>query len=764
MNRINTKNKETNLLKLTPFKICLCNLIYAFTREDNTKITKDLNDSSIDKYSIICLLYYDSFQSEISKSFFLNTITEKLSSIGIPEKEITTINSQLISITNELNDSIQGINDLYSFLDKIGSIIKTEDNLVSYFSKGGFIDNFLRKCFNAFYKLTFEELSQLYQSLKQYNTEDKITLSLSNNENEKLFVQCFDNKELFRNIKDYISNFQQKCFFVSGNDASDPDPNCTNIQQPINDKLYNLYKFFDYNLYKLSNDETSTNPTIPSPNNDNKIHHSLLALVSFYYEQKCFDKAIQLLFECIKLSQSNCDHEALLKCFLWMTKIFIYAGNYSLATQCLSTCLIKSFQNNYHLIHLLSSVEFANLNYVFNATIGDSPNSLDEKIIAHSKNYIQLYKNILEYCTLNEDGENNNLDKLVHYALCHLILSLLEKGEHSLALNYLTNISLKQLFNKGLSPSSNDKCLSKEMQWSFAMFAVSLEDYEPTISFELLNGIITSKTREVDNELIGMLQLFIMKYISQYCNRTLKMNNDVIKQMGLFYEYQLEFYDLLSLYERNSIAVNIEKRLSLYIKRCDDYHFNRYKNKALVLLCKLYLGLGKISEAIVISKKLNEKADNRYETMTALISLSYCYYQIKNMPECNKCLSQIERCIEKIGFINDKFDYYYLKVNYMKAMKDNDIVLLKNNMVECAINAILLNNKRKIKKISRVMEEYDLFKPMLKIISDNFLPMNKKLFTLIEKYPLPANDVFNVIMMIHKNNVDFIEKWLKKID
>jgi hypothetical protein len=37
-----------------------------------------------------------------------------------------------------------------------------------------------------------------------------------------------------------------------------------------------------------------------------------------------------VLIESIKLNQSNCDHEGLLKCFLWMQKIYRNAGNHEM--------------------------------------------------------------------------------------------------------------------------------------------------------------------------------------------------------------------------------------------------------------------------------------------------------------------------------------------------------------------------------------------------------------------------------------------------
>ena len=65
-----------------------------------------------------------------------------------------------------------------------------------------------------------------------------------------------------------------------------------------------------------------------SSSNETKIHYSLLYLANLYYDCGYYKKAIQILFECVKLSQSNCDHEALLKCFLWLSMIYTQIGNF----------------------------------------------------------------------------------------------------------------------------------------------------------------------------------------------------------------------------------------------------------------------------------------------------------------------------------------------------------------------------------------------------------------------------------------------------
>ncbi len=61
---------------------------------------------------------------------------------------------------------------------------------------------------------------------------------------------------------------------------------------------------------------------------DNRTHYALLISAEEYYNRNHYEESVDILTECIKLDQSNCDHEGLVKCFIWLYKIFRNLGQF----------------------------------------------------------------------------------------------------------------------------------------------------------------------------------------------------------------------------------------------------------------------------------------------------------------------------------------------------------------------------------------------------------------------------------------------------
>ena len=91
----------------------------------------------------------------------------------------------------------------------------------------------------------------------------------------------------------------------------------------------NIHKFFDTNYSFF----------LGPPS---KIHYSFLSHVEINFNHKYYDKALSCIIstnklkfnhlalnDCIKQSQYQVNHEALIKCFLWMQKINRNLGNYN---------------------------------------------------------------------------------------------------------------------------------------------------------------------------------------------------------------------------------------------------------------------------------------------------------------------------------------------------------------------------------------------------------------------------------------------------
>ena len=61
---------------------------------------------------------------------------------------------------------------------------------------------------------------------------------------------------------------------------------------------------------------------------ENKTHYALLNSAEEYFHKNYYEQSVDILIECIKLDQNNCDHEGLIKCFIWLHKIFRNLGNF----------------------------------------------------------------------------------------------------------------------------------------------------------------------------------------------------------------------------------------------------------------------------------------------------------------------------------------------------------------------------------------------------------------------------------------------------
>ena len=372
-----------------------------------------------------------------SKSLLISEIKNQISSkIGeinknlVKKEEILT--NTLISLLNENLTNIKTINDLFSFFKQNLSFLKEifvpenfnvnseeeiEKNIPVYNIDGiGIIDIYIKKCLLCFKRLSFPKLIKLYEDIIKFTNDTILTNHIENlsiKEREYYFSEIFNkNTNSFFNSDIFFGNpnneIKKENLNKFDNILFNKDDDNTN---KLNHRLFLMHKFYDYHLKYLYNDNSTTNQT--------KLHYCLLYLTNLYYDCGYYEHALQILFECVKLSQSNCDHEALLKCFLWLSIIYIQKGDYNLASQCLKTCLIKSFQNNYQLLYLISSIELSNLNFIFGASVGIKSesqnfginsinyNNLEEKIISHSNDFEHLLNNIADYFSINLNNSNN---------------------------------------------------------------------------------------------------------------------------------------------------------------------------------------------------------------------------------------------------------------------------------------------------------------------------------------------------------------------
>ena len=557
-------SSDYSSLNLSAYKFSLFSLVISIQSKE-----KIPNKSHKLFYAEILYPFINRCTDINNKSLFIselkNSIIAKISDINkdlISQKDFLIKN--IISLLDENLTSIKTLNDLFSFFKQNLQLIKEislpenynlngeeeiEKNIPVFNIDGiGIIDIFIKKCLLSFKRMSFPKLIKLYEDIIKFtngeilqNTLDNMSIKEKENYFGELFnknAHSFFNSELLDKKNNYtnINTIKEEGIFEQNNLGTYND--MKNENNKFNHKLFLIHKFYDYHLKYLYNDNSTTNQT--------KLHYCLLYLTNLYYDCGYYEHALQILFECVKLSQSNCDHEALLKCFLWLSIIYIQKGNFNLASQCLKTCLIKSFQSNYQLLYLISSIELSNLNFIFGANIGLKKdekkffnnhinyNNLEEKIISHSNDFEHLLNNIADYFSLNLNSGNNNtnnnnvqngkglidnidfdegvknnedINKMICYTNMHQVIDYILQGRYSLCIIYL-KIIVKELFEEensvfnyknkkyfGIGVGDNKKL---NFDWDKQEEKIPIKEFDNELILQLTNLIISVMEYDFD--------------------------------------------------------------------------------------------------------------------------------------------------------------------------------------------------------------------------------------------------------------------------
>jgi hypothetical protein len=335
MNGLNF-NLEYNILKLSPLKLTICNLI--------NYVIKDIDGCFLNfsKFPFFEIFYEISneYECEVSIEKFFSSLKDKINT-SVNENFSPDIYNVLKNEAEKCLSKMQSLNDLYTFFNCEIKDLKTKnENGQSLTENGGLIDYFIRKCLFAFFKLSFEDLSLLFIQCRAYLNYEIINLNFTSTESDLFF-----DKQLNLLEKIYPSELTKNKVFKQINSKHQAYIE-SKIKSTINE-LFCIHHYFDYNMKNMLGDNS---------NSETKIHYSLMNLVEFYTKNLYYDKAIEgnfllnlVLYECIKLNQSSCDHEGLLKCFLWMHKIYKSIGNFNKV--CINFYI--GFEN---LIHMLNKI------------------------------------------------------------------------------------------------------------------------------------------------------------------------------------------------------------------------------------------------------------------------------------------------------------------------------------------------------------------------------------------------------------------------
>ena len=703
-----------------------------------------------------------------NKALFISelksAILSKISDINkdlIPQKDILIKN--IISLLEENLTNIKTLNDLFSFFKQKLEMIKVislpenydtngeeeiEKNIpINYIDGIGIIDIFIKKCLLSFKRMSFPKLIKLYQDIISFTKGEILQKTLENmsiKEKENYFSELFNknanaffNSELLdkKNIYTDINMLKKESIFEENNDISNYINNDNSTK--FNHKLFLIHKFYDYHLKYLYNDNSTTNQT--------KLHYCLLYLTNLYYDCGYYEHALQILFECVKLSQSNCDHEALLKCFLWLSIIYIQKGNFNLASQCLKTCLIKSFQSNYQLLYLISSIELSNLNFIFGASVGIKNdekkffnnynyNNLEEKIISHSNDFEHLLNNIADYYSLNLNSGNNNsnnnsgaqngkdlanninfnegiknnedINKMICYTNMHQVIDYILQGRYSLCIVYL-KIIVKELFEED---NSVFNFRNKKYR------GLDTGDFVKKLNIDLDKQEQKLPMKEFDCELIMQLTnliISIMEYDFDFCaeylmnvvnlNKILTKNfgfNLINEKIQLLSKLMLnKFLSQNKYYHYHEISNNQKnsslKSLGIYYTFIQEYYNFVHKFNSGEELISIDYNFN--SELLLFIEKCKEYHFNTiYKKASILLVKSYikqnkfteAMFILSPMIYYNDDTNNIELDSNINNNIYEDNDYLYNSINkYYNDIDENDFQISKDiNIIEYNIH------------------------------------------------------------------------------
>jgi len=219
------QSNSTKMLNLTPFKYCICAILHELL---NKNLISYYND--IDIMNGIFLLIND-YKCEISSKILESRIDKIFEFLQIKfpnenslyKKFSNEFKEILIYSLNEIND----VNDVYEFFNCKVRELKHKSEIISQnrystIEQGGFIDIFLRKCMVAFYKMSFEDLTKLYEKIKLYEKGDEILITLTLRESQYLFDKqineftFFSNNEEEKKMNEKLLdfyNYRQKFYF-----------------------------------------------------------------------------------------------------------------------------------------------------------------------------------------------------------------------------------------------------------------------------------------------------------------------------------------------------------------------------------------------------------------------------------------------------------------------------------------------------------------------------------------------------------------------
>ena len=751
MNLIEYSGEFSSESKIKPYDFLLFNLITKIKEiKDNSKNCDLSNELKIDYLKVVENLTEEKNKLK-GKDGFIEDLERNLDVVRKENKE--KIRNVMLTTTSSLLSSIRSINDIYDLFSfsEISSIFTESDVQNPFyfncetFIKGGKIDNFLRRIWNSFRKSSFGDLVDLFYETVEFR-EGRVPEEIGDRKRS-----LGELEEVFEGKEGGLINHSS-----------------------LSDSLNNFHKIYDYNLKYLYD----INPT------NDKIQYTLLYTSNLYYEFSYYEKAINVLFECVKICQSNCDHQALIKCFLWLGIIYMKTGEYKLGVQYLKTCLIKSFQNNYQILYLISSVELSNLCLIFGIRTEEINNktkaSLEERIVSHSNNYELLYKNIADFFTLKDNTQNQNISKektenletLLLYTNIQKIIDYYLEGKIKLSLTYLSVVVsevLKEEFNFNDSRELMDEFI-------FSLITIISLFIDHDLDFAL-NSIINlllkySKTsKKIASKIQTLLVLVSNKILNK--NRSYKfkiIDGGELKKLGLYFYFNYKYDELVKKFDE-IVAFDLgwlefEEELLEFIEELTSLSFHSLQKRATLLKSSLYSYLNRPLEALQTIKDIQSKHYlNPFESLKIQLLEAEFSTKLNSFDKCRRILAvqreNFENCLDLRGKSR------CLRLDFEAATKENKGKNKENlavRLILAAKFAALRGDPGETEGIlMRIKESFEGKFAGLEEKIMGILRLNEKIIGILNGFDLEGSKMIGVIKLMHENNkriVGELEKYL----
>jgi hypothetical protein len=337
-------------------------------------------------------------------------------------------------------------------------------------------------------------------------------------------------------------------------------------------------------------------------------------------------------------------------------------------------------------------------------------------------------KNVLQFISTN-NGEyvalENKPRSYFKYVYFSLILNMLREGHTSFAIMLLKIII------------DNDELDLCETMDTFLFLLSQVYEYDTEFVIEKIYHIAK---KYINTNIIDML-INKFNYIAR---EDIEDNSRIIN--NIYLETALRFYRIANGSDLNKL---IEFR-----KFCKEKQMKKFKILTDLIIADRYLKTRRITESLYIVIKNLKFSDDLYTKMKCRIMLLRIYFETDDL-QINSLFDELQSDLDKIGSIEDKFDYYYIKTQ--KNIRDNNLDQINILIANVIKYAVYTNNIEKFKNAFNLYQSvYKHEKDFIINKLDTLIAFREKFFFMIKNFKLNQIERIEIIKAINNFNKKFL--------